>query len=204
MMDLVIATSNQHKLKEFAALLQDYRVTLLSLKDFPGIPEIVEDGKTFHENALKKATVVARATGKLTIADDSGLEVDALGGRPGVYSARFAGNGGGDAANNARLLEELKDVPPDKRGACFKCVLCIATPQGETAFVEGECRGVIINALRGQHGFGYDPVFLMPEHNRTFAEMPPAQKNSISHRSRALKKLLDILPRYLEKRMQDT
>ena len=158
MMDLVIATSNQNKLGEFKALLQDYRVTILSLKDFPHIPEIVEDGKTFVENALKKATVVARATGKLTIADDSGLEVDALGGRPGVYSARFAGNGGGDAANNARLLEELKDVPPDKRGACFKCVLCIATPQGEKAFVEGECRGVIIEALRGQHGFGYDPV----------------------------------------------
>jgi XTP/dITP diphosphohydrolase len=197
-MDIVIATSNQNKLKEFAALLQDCRVTLLSLKDFPQIPEIVEDGKTFRENALKKATVVARATGKLAIADDSGIEVDALGGRPGVYSARFAGNGAGDAANNARLLEELKDVPPDKRGACFKCVLCIATPEGETAFVEGECRGGIIDALRGQHGFGYDPVFLVPEYNQTFAEMPPEQKNSISHRSRALRKLLDILPRYLE------
>jgi XTP/dITP diphosphohydrolase len=197
-MDLVIATSNQNKLKEFAALLQDYRVTLLSLKDFPQIPEIVEDGKTFRENALKKAAVVARATGKLTVADDSGIEVDALGGRPGVYSARFAGNGASDAANNARLLEELKDVPPDKREACFKCVLCIATPQGETAFVEGECRGVIIDTLRGQHGFGYDPVFLVPEYNQTFSEMSPEQKNRISHRSRALRKLLDILPRYLE------
>ncbi len=203
-MDLVIATANQNKLKEFTALLQGYRVTLLSLKDFPRIPEIVEDGKTFRENALKKATVVARATGKLTIADDSGLEVDALGARPGVYSARFAGDGAGDAANNARLLEELKGVPPDKRGACFKCVLCIATPEGETAFVEGECRGIIIDALRGKHGFGYDPVFLVHEYGQTFAEMPPEQKNRISHRSRALRKLLDILPRYLEKGMQDT
>ena len=204
MMDLVIATSNQNKLKEFAALLQDYRVTLLSLKDFPHIPEIVEDGKTFIENALKKATVVARATGKLTIADDSGLEVEMLNGRPGVYSARFAGNGAGDAENNAKLLAVLKGVPPDKRGACFKCVLGIALPQGETAFVEGECRGIIIDAPRGQHGFGYDPVFLVPQYNQTFSEMPPEQKNAISHRSRALRKLLDILPRYLEKGMQDT
>jgi len=158
----------------------------------------VEDGETFVENALKKATVVARATGKLTIADDSGLEVEMLNGRPGVYSARFAGNGAGDDANNAKLLGLLKGVPPDKRGACFKCVLGIATPQGKTAFVEGECRGIIIDAPRGQHGFGYDPVFLVPECNQTFSEMPPEQKNAISHRSRALRKLLDILPRYLE------
>jgi XTP/dITP diphosphohydrolase len=199
-MDLVIATSNQNKLKEFTALLKDYRVALLSLKDYPQIPEIVEDGKTFRENALKKATVVARATGKLTIADDSGIEVEALGGKPGVYSARFAGNGAADAANNAKLLQELRGVPADKRGASFKCVLCIATPEGETAFVEGVCRGVIIDALRGQHGFGYDPVFLVPEYHQTFSEMPPEQKNRISHRSRALKKLLDILPRYLEEK----
>jgi len=197
-MEIVIATLNQNKLKEFKALLKDCQVTLLALKDFPHIPEIVEDGKTFRENALKKATVVARATGKLTIADDSGLEVEALGGRPGVYSARFAGNGAGDAENNAKLLKELKGVPPDKRGACFKCVLGIATPQGETAYVEGECRGVVIDVLRGHHGFGYDPVFLVPEYNQTFSEMPPEKKNSISHRSRALAKLLDILPRYLE------
>ncbi len=196
--DLVIATSNRNKLKEFAALLKDYRVRILSLKDFPQIPEIVEDGKTFCENALKKAVLVACATGKLTIADDSGIEVEALGGRPGVYSARFAGEGAGDAANNAKLLEELKDVPPDKRGACFKCALGIATPREETEWVEGECRGVIIDELRGQHGFGYDPVFLVPEYNRTFAEMPPEQKNRISHRARALRKLLDILPRYVE------
>jgi len=198
LMDLIIATSNLNKLKEFKALLTDYRVTLLSLKDFPHVPEIEEDGKTFRENALKKATLVARATGKLTIADDSGIEVEALGGRPGVYSARFAGPCAGDAENNAKLLEELKGVAPDKRGACFKCVLCIVTPQGETACVEGECRGVIIGSLRGHHGFGYDPLFLVPEYNKTFSEMPPEQKNRISHRSRALRKLLDILPRYLE------
>jgi XTP/dITP diphosphohydrolase len=199
-MEIVIATSNQNKLREFKALLKDLPVTMFSLKDFPHVPEIVEDGETFRENALKKATVVARTTGKLTIADDSGLEVEALGGRPGVYSARFAGDGAGDAENNAKLLEELKSAPPDKRGACFRCVLGIATPRGETAFVEGECRGVIIDELRGHHGFGYDPVFLVPEYNQTFAEMPPEQKNNISHRSRALRKLLDILPRFLDER----
>lgn len=203
-MDIVIATSNQNKLKEFRALLKDYRVNLLSLKHFSHIPGIVEDGSTFVENARKKATLVARATGKLTIADDSGIEVEALGGRPGVYSARFAGEGAGDAENNAKLLEELKGIPVDKRGAGFKCVLCIATPDGETACVEGECRGVISDGLRGHHGFGYDPLFLVPECNQTFSEMPPEQKNRISHRSRALEKLLDILPRYLKEPMQDT
>lgn len=196
-MDLVIATSNQHKLKEFRSLLQGFPVTLLSLKDFSHLPAIVEDGKNFVENALKKALEVARATGKLTIADDSGIEVEALDGRPGVYSARFAGEGAGDAENNAKLLHELEGVSPARRGACFKCVLAIARPGGETDFVEGECRGVIVDAPRGHHGFGYDPVFLVPEYNETFSEMAPELKNRISHRSRALKKLLEILPRYL-------
>ena len=197
-MYLVIATSNEHKLQEFKALLQGFPLTLLSLKDFPHLPAIVEDGKSFVENALKKAVVVARATGKLTIADDSGLEVEALDGRPGVYSARFAGEGARDAENNAKLLQELKGVTPQKRGACFKCVLGIARPEGETASVEGECRGVIIDAPRGRHGFGYDPVFLVPEYNKTFSEMAPEEKNRISHRSRAFKKLLEMLPGYLE------
>ena len=197
-MDLVIATSNQHKLKEFRALLEGFPITLLSLRDFPRLPAIVEDGASFVENALKKAVVVARATGKLTVADDSGLEVEALDGRPGVYSARFAGEGARDAENNAKLLGELKGVPPAKRGACFKCVLGIARPGGGTASVEGECRGVIIDAPRGHHGFGYDPIFLVPEYNKTFSEMAPEEKNRISHRSRALKKLLETLPRYLE------
>jgi XTP/dITP diphosphohydrolase len=197
-MDLVIATLNQHKLQEFKVLLQDFSVTLFSLRDFPHLPPIVEDGTSFVENALKKAVVVAHATGKLTIADDSGIEVEALDGRPGIYSARFAGEDAGDAENNAKLLKELKGLPPAKRGARFKCVLGIAQPEGETAFVEGECRGVITDVPRGQHGFGYDPVFLVPEYNKTFSEMAPEEKNRISHRSRALKKLLAILPRYLD------
>jgi XTP/dITP diphosphohydrolase len=196
-MDIVIATSNQHKLKEFKTLLKGFPLTILSLKDFPDIPAVVEDGKSFYENALKKALMVARHTGKLTIADDSGIEVDALDGKPGVYSARFAGEDATDEANNTKLLKELKGIPPSKRGACFKCVLVIAQPDGETAFVEGACRGTIIHEARGSYGFGYDPLFLVSEYNKTFSEITPEGKNKISHRARALQKLLKIVPQYL-------
>ena len=199
-MDIVIATLNQNKLKEFKSLLNNYRVTVLSLKDFPHIPEIVEDGKSFYENALKKAVSVARYTEKLTIADDSGIEIEALGGRPGVYSSRFAGEDATDEENNSKLLQELKNVPPAKRGACFKCVLVVATPEGRTDWVEGECRGVIIGRRKGHYGFGYDPLFLVPEYNKTFSEISPEEKNKISHRARALQKLLKILPDYLTER----
>jgi XTP/dITP diphosphohydrolase len=196
-MDLVIATSNQHKLKELKTLLEDFPLTILSLKDFPDMPVVVEDGKNFYENALKKALTVARHTDKLTIADDSGIEVDALDRKPGVYSARFAGDDATDEANNTKLLKELEGVSSDKRGACFKCVLVIAQPDGETAFVEGACRGTIIHEVRGDYGFGYDPLFLVPEYNRTFSEITPEEKNKISHRARALKKLLELLPQFL-------
>ena len=196
-MDLVIATSNQHKLKEFKAILKGFPLTILSLKDFPDIPAVVEDGKSFYENALKKALTVARHTDKITVADDSGIEVDALDGKPGIYSARFAGEDATDALNNTKLLKELEGVSSDKRGACFKCVLVIAQPDGETAFVEGACRGTIIHEARGEYGFGYDPLFLVPEYDKTFSEITPEEKNKISHRARALEKLLKILPRYL-------
>jgi len=198
-MGLVIATSNQHKLKEFKALLQGFPLTILSLKDFTDIPAIVEDGKNFYENALKKALTVASHTDKLTIADDSGIEVDALDGKPGVYSARFAGEDATDEANNTKLLKELKDVPSSKRGACFKCVLVIAPSDGETTFVEGACRGTIIHEARGGYGFGYDPLFLVPEYNKTFSEITPEEKNKISHRARALQELLKIVPQYLHR-----
>jgi XTP/dITP diphosphohydrolase len=197
-MNLIIATSNKHKLREFRELLQKFPFTLLSLADFPHIPPIVEDGKTFYENALKKATTVAQLTGQLTIADDSGIEVEALGGKPGVTSARFAGEDASDYENNAKLLKGLEGVPPDKRGACFKCVLVIAPAEGKTAFVEGECKGTILHEPRGEHGFGYDPLFLVPEYNKTFSEITPEEKNKISHRSRALRKLLEILPKYVQ------
>ena len=197
-MDLIIATSNKNKLKEFKELLKELPFTILSLADFPHISPVVEDGNNFYENALKKATTVAHITGKLTVADDSGIEVEALGGKPGITSARFAGEGASDDENNAKLLSELEDVPPEKRGACFKCVLVVAPPQGKTDFVEGECKGTIIHEPRGKYGFGYDPLFLVPEYNKTFSEITPEEKNKISHRSRALRKLLEILPQYLQ------
>ena len=198
-MDLVIATSNQHKLKEFKAILKGFPLTILSLKDFPDIPAVVEDGKSFYENALKKALTVARHTDKITVADDSGIEVDALDGKPGVYSARFAGEDATDEANNTKLLKELEGVSSDKRVACFTCVLVIAQPDGDTAFVEGACRGTIIHEARGEYGFGYDPLFLVPEYDKTFSEITPEEKNKISHRARALQKLLELLPRYLSR-----
>ncbi|MFX0208038.1 MAG: XTP/dITP diphosphatase [Candidatus Hodarchaeota archaeon] len=196
-MDIVIATLNQNKLEEFKALLEGFKANVLSLSDFPRFPPVVEDGSSFYENALKKATNVARYTGKLTIADDSGLEVDALGGRPGVYSSRFAGENASDEENNAQLLRELHGVPFDKREARFRCVLVVAKPEGETAFVEGECKGIIIDEPRGYYGFGYDPIFLVPEYNKTFSEIKPEEKNRISHRAKALQKLLKLLPHYL-------
>ena len=196
-MDLIISTSNKNKLREFKELLQEFPFTILSLEDFPQIPPIVEDGKTFYENALKKATTVAQRTGKLTIADDSGIEVEALGRKPGVTSARFAGEDASDDENNAKLLKDLEAVPPEKRGACFKCVLVAAPAEGKTSFVEGECKGTIIHEPRGEHGFGYDPLFLVPEFKKTFSEITPEEKNKISHRACALRKLLEILPQYL-------
>jgi XTP/dITP diphosphohydrolase len=197
-MDLVIATSNKNKLKEFKELLKGFPFSILSLEDFPHIPPVVEDGNSFYENALKKATTVANITGKLTVADDSGIEVEALGRKPGITSARFAGESASDHQNNAKLLSKLEDVPPEKRGASFKCVLVVAHPEGKTDFVEGACKGRIINEPRGEYGFGYDPLFLVPEYNKTFSEMIPEEKNKISHRSRALRKLLEILPEYLQ------
>lgn len=196
-MNLIIATANKHKLREFKELLKEFPFTILSLADLPHIPPIIEDGKTFYENALKKASTVAQLTGQLTIADDSGIEVEALEGKPGVTSARFAGEDASDDENNVKLLKDLEGVPPDKRNACFKCVLVVAPSEGKTAFVEGECKGTIIHAPRGEHGFGYDPLFLVPEYNKTFSEITPEEKNKISHRSRALRKLLKILPQYV-------
>ena len=196
-MEIVIATSNQNKLKEFKALLKGHAVTILSLKDFPHIPPVVEDGRSFYENALKKATTVAHRTGKFVIADDSGLEVEYLEGKPGVYSSRFAGEDASDDENNAKLLKELQDVPFDKRGACFKCVLVMAKPEGKTASVEGECKGIITDELRGHYGFGYDPLFLVLDHDKTFSEIKPEEKIKISHRAKAFQKLLKLLPDYL-------
>jgi len=197
-MKIVIATTNQNKLQELKELLQGFNVELLSLRDFPACPAVREDGKSFAENALKKARAVCAHTGMVTIADDSGLEVDALSGRPGIYSARYAGDEADDRGNYEKLLREMRGAAPEKRGACFCCVLAIVSPSKTEKVVTGEYRGVIISEPRGHNGFGYDPVFLDTASGLTFAEVSPEQKNRISHRARALQKLRKILPCFLD------
>lgn len=197
-MKIVAATTNQNKLRELKELLKDFDVQLLSLNDFPDCPSVVEDGESFAENALKKAQAVCAFTGLLAIADDSGLEVDWLDERPGIFSARYAGNSADDKNNYEKLLRELEGVVPEKRGARFRCALAIAAPSGQCRIVEGEYRGFITTQPRGKNGFGYDPVFLDPVSGLTFAEMPGEQKNKISHRARALHKLIKILPDFLK------
>jgi XTP/dITP diphosphohydrolase len=182
----VVASRNRKKAAELTELLVPFGVEARTLADFPGAPEVEETGASFAENARLKAESAARATGLPALADDSGLCVDALDGAPGVYSARYAGEGADDRANNAKLLRALADTPPEKRGAAFRCAAALARPGSPTALFEGETRGVILSAPRGEGGFGYDPLFLSDDLGVTFAEAPSADKHSVSHRGRAL------------------
>jgi len=190
---VVLATRNEGKVREIADILAPFGFEAVSLREFPEIGEISEDGDTFKENAMIKATAVSGQTGLLALADDSGLEVDALDGEPGIYSSRFAGEGKNDQANNRKLLELLSGVPAEKRTARFQCVVAIAEPDGWVHIAEGSCEGVIVDEPRGQGGFGYDPLFYVPAYNRTFAELDPAIKNKISHRAKALEGAVEIL-----------
>jgi XTP/dITP diphosphohydrolase len=190
---LVVASRNEHKVKEIREILGGQPWEILSLADFPQLPEVVEDQDTFVGNALKKAKEIAASTGLLTLADDSGLEVDALDGRPGVYSARFAGPKATDGENNEKLLKLLADVPQEKRTARFRCVIAIAKPDGWSTYVEGHCRGVIGYAPAGSGGFGYDPLFYVPSLEKTFAQLSPEEKNAISHRGKALQAAVKVL-----------
>lgn len=192
-MKLVIATQNPGKLRELQTLLSEMPFEIVSLAAYPQIGDIEETGETFAENAAIKAEAVAAATGELTLADDSGLEVDALDGRPGVYSARYAGAGRGDLANNEKLLAELAGVPRDKRTARFRAVIAIARPGMETMFAQGSVEGLIASGAQGTGGFGYDPLFYVPEIGKTFAEMTTEEKNKISHRARALAEAAQML-----------
>ncbi|MFH0953202.1 MAG: XTP/dITP diphosphatase [Verrucomicrobiota bacterium] len=185
-MKIVIATRNRHKLAEIREIFQVPGLEIVSALDFPDIPDVEEDGPTFEANAVKKAVTLARATGLWSLADDSGLEVDALGGRPGVLSARYAGEPVSYPANNRKLLGELDGV--GDRRARFRCVIALSSPDGKACTVEGRCEGRIGQEERGRRGFGYDPVFLPEGHTVTFAEMEPGAKNAISHRGRALRK----------------
>jgi XTP/dITP diphosphohydrolase len=185
-MKLVLATRNRHKLEELRTLFDLPGLELSSALDHPEIPDVEEDGKTFEENAIKKAITLARATRCWALADDSGLEVDALDGAPGVHSARYAGEPVSYPANNARLLRELHGVT-DRR-ARFRCVVALASPSGRARTVDGRCEGRIIHETRGAQGFGYDPLFVPEGFEKTFAEMESSAKHAISHRGRALQK----------------
>ncbi len=192
---LVLGTHNPKKRAEIAELLEGLDVELDDLRRFPNVGEVVEDGDTFEANARKKATELARGTGQWVLAEDSGLVVQALNGAPGVHSARYAGDHD-DNANNQKLIAELAVIPDDKRGAYYVCVAAISNPQGEiTAVAEGRCHGIITRELRGSNGFGYDPLFLIPEYHQTFGELSGRVKQALSHRARALTLLRPALHR---------
>jgi len=200
-----MATRNPGKIRELAELLKDTGITLLSLADFPHLPEIPEEGATFADNAAAKAQAVARLTGLPALADDSGLMVDALKGRPGVFSARYAQDRTfpappTDADNWQKLLEELKNVPWEDRGARFVCEIALASPDGRLLRAHGECQGVIATAAQGDQGFGYDPVFWVPQYSATMAQLGPRVKNRLSHRARALAAFKELLRSWLKEK----
>lgn len=190
---VIIASGNQGKLKEFKELMKDLAVEVKSLKDFPEIGDIEENGTTFAENAYIKAKAVYEVTGCLSIADDSGLEVDALAGAPGIYSARYAGENKDDKANNEKLLKEMDAVPNEKRGAQFHCAIVAIDKEGHRYDAEGIVRGEILRVPQGENGFGYDPLFYIEEFGRTTAELSMDEKNEISHRGKAVRQIVDIL-----------
>jgi XTP/dITP diphosphohydrolase len=201
---LVIATRNKNKLREFKEILKDLQIEVRSLDDFGPIPEAIEDGLSFDDNAYKKAIHTAKVLGLPAIADDSGLVVEALGGEPGVYSARYAGENATDAENVDKLLKNLQGK--QNRKASFQCVLSIAVPSGPALTYEGSCEGTIIDQKRGENGFGYDPVFYYEEFDKTFAELSSEQKNSVSHRGKALSQVKSEvlqIKKWLEQRLAE-
>jgi len=197
-MDIVLATKNKGKVKELERLLADLHINILPMSDFPEVGEIEESGETFEENALIKAREVANITGYIAMADDSGLAVDALDGKPGVYSARYAGEGAGDEANNRKLIEDMNELSLDKRSAAFICFMAVVDPSGKSITTSGRCEGIVRDVPSGRGGFGYDPLFYVEEYGCTMAELSPEVKNSISHRGRAVAELKKLLPGFLD------
>jgi len=191
--ELVLATRNRHKAAELLMLLGDPRITIRTLDEFPGAPDVVEDGDTCEVNAVKKARAIAEYTGLPAVADDTGLEVDALGGRPGVYAARYAGEHATYEDNCRKLLRELTDVSPPQRTARFLTVAAIALPSGRVRVAQGVLDGMIAEEASGTLGFGYDPVFFVPELGKTLAQLSADQKNTISHRAKAFTQARDLL-----------
>ncbi len=193
---LILATTNKNKIKEFQEMLKDFPIEIRSLSDFGPLPEAIEDGATFDDNAYKKAIHTAKILGFPAIADDSGLEVEVLNGAPGVYSARYAGAQATDTENVDKLLQELHGQT--NRQAAFKCVLSIAVPSGPALTYNGSCEGIIINERRGESGFGYDPIFYSEELGKTFAECTMTEKNKVSHRGKALAEMKAEFPQVLK------
>ncbi len=200
MQTLLVATHNKGKLREYKELLRDLPVRLVYLDEVGIHEDVPETGSTFEENAVQKATAYARLSGLVTLADDSGLEVDALGGRPGIHSARYAGPNASDEDRIRKLLAELEGVPPEQRTARFRCVIAVASPEGDVIIAQGTVEGVIADAPRGHHGFGYDPIFYLPDRGCTMAELPPEEKNRISHRARAAEAIKPRLMKFLSAR----
>lgn len=201
---IVLATNNKNKVYEFANILKDYNIELKCISDFGPLPEALEDGKTFDDNAYKKALHYAKILGLPAIADDSGLVVEALNGEPGVISARYAGDKATDEQNCLKLLEKMKGLKDRK--ASFQCVLSIAVPSGPALTYEGTCTGEILEYFQGSNGFGYDPLFYYPELGKTFAELSIEEKNTVSHRAKALREFALEFPevcKWLEKRLEE-
>lgn len=192
-MKILLATLNQGKVRELQNLLVDESIEVLSLRDIPDWEDVEETGVTFADNAALKARVAVQRTGLIALADDSGLEVDALDGAPGVYSARYAGEPKSDERNTDKLLHSLDTIPEEKRTARFRCALVMVTPFGKEYLTEGAVEGRILTQRRGSDGFGYDPVFYLPEFARTMAELTMTEKNSLSHRAQAFCKMIPIL-----------
>ncbi|WP_026693735.1 XTP/dITP diphosphatase [Peribacillus kribbensis] len=199
MKSVLIATKNKGKAAEFASLFESRGYKVLTLLDIPDSPDVEETGTTFEENAVIKAEAIAAIAGHFVVADDSGLAVDALDGRPGVYSARYAGEQKDDQANLEKVLGELKGIEAEKRTARFYCALALAVPSKETLTVSGTVEGSITEAPRGENGFGYDPIFEVNGLGKTMAELKSHEKNQISHRANALSKLASLLDQFLER-----
>ena len=190
MLEILIATNNLGKVKEIKDILDSPEIKILTIKDFPPLPKVEEDGKNYQENAFKKARKISEYTGKICLADDSGLEIDYLKGKPGIYSSRW---GNSDEERINKVLKLLEKVPINKRNAKFVCVVVLVFPDGKIYMVKEECKGSITFNPKGEHGFGYDPIFLVPEYDKTFAELGDKIKNQISHRGKAMRRMIDII-----------
>ena len=197
--ELVVATKNEKKLQEIKYIFRDLNIQITSLKDFPGCPRVVENGNSFNENAIKKALTIAKFTKRLTLGEDSGLEVEALGGKPGIYSSRFAGPRKSDSKNNLKLLHLLGSLPFSRRKAHYYCSVALADKDRLLGVVQGSCSGMIGFEPKGNSGFGYDPLFMIPKFKKTFAQLGPQIKHKMSHRYRALSKAKKIILTYLRK-----